>query len=331
MTDIACGERLENAIAAALGECSLTITDVNVARLYPQFAGNAFVIAAGEKSKSPEVLFSIIEQMKRRNVKRGDKIAALGGGVIGDITGLAAALYMRGIDWICLPTTLLAMVDSGIGGKTAVDCCGEKNLVGAFHFPQRTIISYHFLETLDKREWMSGLGELIKTCLLTERAFAHLMANEDEIINRNSPAVHKLIAECVRIKKTIVAADPKEKGLRKILNVGHTVGHALEAADDYRLPHGEYVLKGMMTECAMCREYISSEYYSALIRLFSKLTSPPRTSVGAVVKYAQRDKKNTCGITLVLPMSIGELVELSMTERVFEHRYETALRELRQA
>ena len=142
----------------------------------------------------------------------------------------------------------------------------------------------------------------------------------------------KLLESCVQIKRAVVAADPKELGMRKILNVGHTVGHALESADGYKLSHGEYVLKGMLTELAMCNDIVDKEFYAEITRMLSALTRPPRTTAGSVLKYALHDKKNIGGvITVMLPVSGGDIVEVRMDVDDFTSRYDRALKELKRA
>lgn len=330
MSNIVCGKDVRANAERALSLCAFTVTDSNVAALYPQYTKEAFVFAAGEKSKTPQTLFSILEAMSKRGLKRGDCIAAVGGGVVGDITGLAAALYMRGIDWVNIPTTLLAMVDSGIGGKTAVDFNGIKNLVGAFHMPRDIVICAEFLRTLPEREWKCGMGELIKTCLLTEAAYSKLQEKKEGLFARDEGDVCELIDMCVAIKNAVVAADPTEKNLRKILNVGHTVGHALESLDGYKLSHGEYVIKGMMTEIAMCKDIADGEFYDDIIPLLKKFTSPPRTTGRAVCKKAAMDKKNEGNtVTVMLPKSPSEIVEVKMETADFLSRYDAALKELK--
>ena len=331
MTNILCGGS-EADILNALSFCSMIVTDVNVAKLYPKYTKNAYVIPEGESSKSPEVLFSIIAEMSKRNIKRDDVIAAVGGGVVGDVTGLAAALYMRGIDWINIPTTMLAMVDAGIGGKTAVNVGGVKNVAGVFHAPKSTVISFEFLETLYEREWLCGYGELVKTCLLTKHAYEQLKARVDGLLEFDRDDVYALIQECVNIKRAVVAADPKEKALRKILNVGHTVGHALESLDCGRLSHGEYIMKGMMTECAMCNDIIDEKYYNELNDIFYRFTTPPRTTAKSVCEFALKDKKNTGDtITLMLPVSPGEILDVRIAQEDFLSRYDRAIKEMRKA
>ncbi|MDE6401356.1 MAG: 3-dehydroquinate synthase [Clostridiales bacterium] len=332
MTNIHYGKNLVDDIKNALSLCAMTVTDDNVAQTYPKLTYGAFVIPSGEESKNPQTLMSVISEMSARGLSRRDRIAAVGGGVVGDITGLAAALYMRGIEWINVPTTLLAMADAGIGGKTAVDHAGVKNLIGAFHAPSSVIVSYDFIKTLSEREMLCGIGEIVKTCLLTKRAYGKLTDNIDGLAAFDRNAVYSLIEECIEIKNAVVTADPNESGLRKILNVGHTVGHALESADGFKLSHGEYVLKGMAAECAMCKDLIDGEYYNELITLFKRFTSPPRTSANAVTERAAKDKKNIGGrINIMLPVAAGEVLDVGMERADFSERYGSALKELKTA
>ncbi|MBD5131457.1 MAG: 3-dehydroquinate synthase [Clostridiales bacterium] len=319
-------------VAFAIDSCDFVVTDSNVASIYPELSENAFVIPAGEKSKQQSVLFSIIGEMYSRGLTRGDRVAALGGGVVGDITGLAAALYMRGLEWINIPTTLLAQVDSGIGGKTAIDMFGVKNLVGAFYPPKKTFISYDFLDTLNDRERICGYGELIKTCLLKEDAYYDLLLNIPRLVTFERDTVYSLIEKAVAIKREVVKRDPKEKNLRAVLNVGHTVGHALESVDEYRLSHGEYVLKGMMTESAMFGDFVCRSFGDQLIRLCKLFTAPPHSTANSVVERAMGDKKNVGeNITIMLPINAGDIVRLSVSVDEFAERYDIAIKQLRKS
>lgn len=330
MSSILCGKDLRADVKTALSRCALTVTDSNLAEIYPEYTADAYVIPAGEKSKTPETLFNILAEMQRRKLQRGDRVAAFGGGVVGDITGLAAALYMRGIAWTSIPTSLLAMIDSGIGGKTAVDFNGVKNIVGAFHEPENIIISSHFLNTLPDREWLCGTGELVKTCLLSADAYALLRSDLQLLTNKDIDGIFPLIQACVRIKNSVVCADLTEKSLRKILNVGHTVGHALEALDGYRLSHGEYVIKGMMTESAMCRDMIDSRFYADITALFKSLTAPPRTTEKAVLEKALSDKKNVGGtVSMMIVVAPGDVIEVKLEQADFLSRYAEAIKELK--
>ncbi|MDE6029718.1 MAG: 3-dehydroquinate synthase [Clostridiales bacterium] len=329
-TNLLYGKDIRSDIDVALSLCAMVVTDDNVARLYPELTKNAFVIPAGEKNKNQQTLFVLLTEMNARGLKRDDKIAALGGGVVGDIVGLAASLYMRGIAWTCIPTTLLAMVDSSMGGKTAIDFLDVKNLIGAFYPPERVIISYHFLETLYEEDWLCGYGEIIKTCLLTEKSFDLLTENLDRIAEYDRDAVYELIEKCIEIKQAVVKADPKEKCLRKILNVGHTVGHALESADGYKSTHGEYVLKGIMTECAMCKDIVDEDFYDNIISICRRFVTPPRTSANNVKQRAFQDKKNYGEmITVMLPAAAGEILHVRIAQDDFAERYDKAIKELK--
>lgn len=329
-TNILYGKDLRSDIQSALSQCAMVVTDENVARLYPELCKNAFVIPAGEKNKNQQTLFSILAEMNARGLNRTDKVAALGGGVVGDIVGLAASLYMRGIAWVVIPTTLLAMVDSSIGGKTAIDCCDVKNLIGAFHAPERIIISYHFLETLYEEDWLCGYGEIIKTCLLTEKSYALLIDNLESIIEYDRDTVYTLIEQCIEIKQAVVGADPKERGLRKNLNIGHTVGHALEVSDGFKSTHGEYVLKGIMTECTMCKDIMDEDFYDQIISVCRRFVTPPRTSSKSVKDRALHDKKNDGDmITIMLPKAAGEVLNVRIAQSDFIERYDRAIKELK--
>lgn len=331
MTEIVYGGDLSDEILSLLRGCKAVVTDRNVAKLYPKLTSGAYIIEAGAASKNQATLFSVLSAFFKAGVERGDTVAVIGGGTVSDVTGLAAALYMRGIKWIVVPTTLLSMADASIGGKTAIDFGGVKNLVGAFHLPEKTVISYSFLKTLPRREMISGLGEAVKTCLLTAKSYNMLMSVADGLSpEADEKTLYPLISECVEIKKRVTERDPEESGLRKILNVGHTVGHALESADGYKLGHGEYVFKGMMTECAMFEELVDSEYLSAIIGLCKKFVSLPRTSVGSIIKYASADKKNVGGdIDVMLPVSAGEVRELRVCPGEFSARYSSAIKALK--
>ena len=228
MTNIVLEENGFDGVRAAIARSAMVVTDSNVAALYGTLCDGAFVIDAGEKSKSPETLFSVIDGMYERGLCRNDTVVALGGGVTGDITGLAASLYMRGIRWISVPTTLVAMVDSGLGGKTAVDRRGVKNLVGTFHAPTDMVVSLEFIKTLPDREYIGGCGELIKTCLLTRNSYRLLRERFDALCARDASCLTEPVRACIAIKNTVVTDDFRESSVRKILNVGHTVGHALE-------------------------------------------------------------------------------------------------------
>lgn len=228
----------------------LVVSDTNVAPLYLAIVSSSlsgegfdvsdFVIEAGEQSKSTKTYLSIIDALASRFFKRTDAVVALGGGVVGDIAGFAAATYMRGIDVVQIPTTLLAMTDSAIGGKTGVDLPQGKNLLGAFHQPKLVLADTDVLSTLPHREWQNGLGEGAKYACLAGGRIAELMADGD-IKNHTD----EFIELCAGYKAKIVAADEKEGGLRALLNLGHTVGHAMEKLSGFQIPHGVAVANGV--------------------------------------------------------------------------------------
>lgn len=228
----------------------LIVTDSNVSALYLDcvkmslhsvgFEVFDFVFEAGEKSKTPATYFDIINCLGENGFKRTDAVVALGGGVVGDIAGFAAATYMRGIDVVQVPTTLLAMIDSSVGGKTGVDLPFGKNLLGAFWQPKAVIADMATLETQPEREWKTGIGEGIKyACLAGGRILEILI---DGVENN----LEEFVRLCVEYKASVVVADEKESGLRKLLNLGHTVGHAIEKQSNFEIPHGVAVARGVL-------------------------------------------------------------------------------------
>lgn len=201
---------------------------------------------AGENSKSRKTKEKIEDKMLGLDLGRDCCIIALGGGVVGDLAGFVAATYQRGIPYIQVPTTLLAMADSSIGGKVAVDTLHAKNSIGAFYQPKKVVIDLNFLKTLPKRELANGLAEVIKHALIKDGNFFHFLEkNISRILECDLEALKYAIRRCCEIKSSVVADDEKEKGLRKILNYGHTIGHAAESALNYKMSHGEAIAIGM--------------------------------------------------------------------------------------
>lgn len=232
------------------------ITDSNVGKAYGKkllrdlqsqnIHAHLISFPAGEKSKSRKTKEKIENEMLNLAFGRDSCIIALGGGVVGDAAGFAAATYMRGIHYIQVPTTLLAMVDSSIGGKVAVNTKYAKNSIGAFHQPKKVIVDLDFLKTLPKEEMVNGLAELIKHALIKDRNFFHFLEkNIDRILDCDSGILKKAIKRSCEIKSSIVMQDEKEKNIRKILNYGHTIGHAVESALNYRISHGNAIAIGM--------------------------------------------------------------------------------------
>ncbi|MBQ9113968.1 MAG: 3-dehydroquinate synthase [Clostridia bacterium] len=288
--------------ALTKGQKNFVLTDSNVYALYPEFFkkyfGGAplFVLPAGEENKNFESLAAILEEMTRACLHRTSRLFAVGGGVIGDIGGLAAALYMRGISCVQIPTTLLAQVDSSVGGKTAIDLGGVKNVVGAFYQPCEVLIDPTFLATLPPREIKCGLGEIVKYAALNGEIFDVLAQNDDWT---DSAFLQSLISLCVRYKANVVEADEKENGERKSLNVGHTTGHAIELSSG--LSHGESVLYGMKLETLIAKKVgvCERKYAEELLSIIDKaLVLAPVgkydfNGLGEDAKKALSDKKNT--------------------------------------
>ena len=256
------------------------------------------VVPRGEGSKSPESLTALLEAMLRAGLTRGDCVAAVGGGVVGDLAGLAAALYMRGIDWYNLPTTLLAMVDSSVGGKTAVNLGGVKNAAGAFWQPKAVLIDPEVLDTLPQRQLSNGLAEAVKMALTHD---AKLFARFEDPAGYGP--VEEIIAACLRIKTAVVAADEREAGLRRVLNFGHTLGHGLEAAAGGRLLHGEAVALGMLPLCA-------PEVRARLIPVLERLSLPTYVNfeldMDKALEAVRHDKKSVeDGVETVFVPAVG--------------------------
>ena len=294
---------IENRLPALTqGQKNFVVTDSNVYALYSQwfkkwFDGvEIFVLPAGEENKTFPSLYAILEKMTGAGLHRTSRLFAVGGGVVGDIGGLAAALYMRGISCVQIPTTLLAQVDSSVGGKTAVDLGGVKNVVGAFYQPCEVLVDPTFLQTLPAREIKCGVGEIVKYAALNSEIFDLIEGKEDKFINLSF--LTKLITDCICHKAKVVEADEKEGGERRSLNVGHTTGHAIELTSG--LSHGESVLYGMLFETRMAIEagVCEKEYGERLLAIVEKTiqiapNAPLDLShIEADAEKARSDKKN---------------------------------------
>lgn len=284
------------------------VTDSNVNRLYGQvmIAGmekaglKAFVIEipAGESSKNIMVVMDVAGRLLAEGADRETMLIALGGGVVGDLTGFIASVYMRSVPYIQVPTTLIGQLDSAIGGKTAVDLPQGKNLLGTFYQPRAVFADVNFLETLPDREFNNGLAEMIKYGIIEDESlFRRLEEDMDAIKSRDSGMLLKMIETCCRIKKSIVEIDEREQGLRRILNFGHTLGHALEAASDYSLSHGEGVALGMIAAArlSVIMNYLSrvesDRVKSVIARAGLPTTIDASLSMDEVIRRFRADKK----------------------------------------
>jgi len=303
------------------------ITDENVAHLYSKKlitiikeAGKTalvYTFPSGEKSKNLSKFSDIITWLIENKFRRDDLILALGGGVTGDLAGFAAASYLRGIPWGQIPTTLLAQVDSSVGGKTGVNHFLGKNLIGAFYQPQFVLIDPTVLKTLSYRDINSGLAEALKYAFIADIDFLDFIEENllDLLEHSDLNLMEKLIFHCCEIKASIVKQDELESGLRRILNFGHTLAHALETECGYgEFRHGEAVIYGMHWACwiSFQKNYLDKEDFSRISSIFDKISIPhiPETlTASALVSAMNNDKKqNTNGLNLVLLKGLGKTI-----------------------
>ncbi|MCA9309360.1 3-dehydroquinate synthase [Candidatus Saccharibacteria bacterium] len=317
------------------------ITDTNVDKHYSADVAQqcaavgaesqVLVIPAGEENKSLEQAGHLVQQLSDLQANRNDTIVALGGGVVGDLGGFVASIYNRGISLVHVPTTLLAMVDSSIGGKTGVDH-GGKNKTGTFYQPQLIVADPGVLGTLDSRVYTEGLGEVAKYAVLDKDFFTELQAKANEVCafdQKALPTIGSVIARCVRQKSDIVQADQfeGESNQRVLLNYGHTLAHGLEAATGYtELLHGEAVAIGMMYAAQLSRHlgHTDTQFVEEQSSLLASLGLPTqytgRASRQDIVQHMSRDKKNTheSDIRFVLPITPGEMIIQQVSKEIVD-------------
>jgi len=317
------------------------VSDSNVAPLYLEAVKKnipdgievfSFVIEAGEDSKRMETVESILQYLVDNTFLRKDFIIALGGGVTGDTTGFTASLYMRGIPFVMIPTSLLAMADSSIGGKTAVDFGGIKNIVGAFNMPSLIYMNFSVLNTLPDREYYAGFAEIMKGGLLYDAAFYEwLIENMYEICDKEIDTVSQMLERAIGIKKAIVDKDPFENGDRALLNLGHTIGHAIEVTSNGEYIHGECVALGCVAAAFISwkMDMIKMEDYYEVRDMFVPFNLPitiMRDDLQPILDALKKDKKNTSGkVNMVLLKKIGKAV---LVKDISEELIVSALDEL---
>ncbi len=319
------------------------ITDTTVAGLYGDaalealagagFAAELLVIPPGESSKTLDTVRALYDELIRKKFDRGCGICALGGGVVGDVAGFVAATYLRGLPWVQVPTTLLAQVDSSVGGKTGVNHPAGKNLIGAFWQPQFVLIDPDLLSTLPPRELHAGLAEVVKAGLIADPSlFSSLESNWDEFVSGDPGLLEEAIEAACRVKAGVVARDEREAGLRRVLNLGHTLGHALEAATGYRyFLHGEAVAWGMIgaTWLSWRRGLLPDGVRMRIEALLLRLPKPPIPDMTPerFREHLRRDKKIVAGRLLyVFLTGIGNAV---VEEGIAEEELLSALDYLR--
>ena len=301
------------------------VTDTNVDKLYGEellklldgkcLKAVKYVFPAGEEHKTLDTVREVYKFLIEEQFDRKDMLLALGGGVVGDLTGYVAATYLRGVDFVQLPTTLLAQTDSSIGGKTGVDFDGYKNMVGAFKMPRLVYMNLSVLKTLDERQYFAGFAEVMKHGIIKDAVFYEwLIENMYEICERDLNVLEEMIMRSCSVKKLVVEKDPTEQGDRALLNLGHTIGHAIEKAKNFELYHGECVALGIVAAAYISwkKELLSMEEYYEIRDMFVPFYLP--ISVDGIdpqeiLALTKSDKKMEAGtIKFVLLKKIGKAV-----------------------
>ncbi len=284
-----------------------------------------YVFSAGEEHKTLETVSDIYRFLIEKRITRKDMLIALGGGVVGDITGFAAASYLRGIDFVQIPTTLLSQVDSSIGGKTGVDFEQYKNMVGAFHMPRLVYTNVSVLKELDERQFASGFAEVMKHGLIKDRKYYEwLLENIYEIDDREADVLQEMVYRSCVIKKKVVEKDPTEQGERALLNFGHTIGHGIEKASNFSLLHGECIALGCIAaaDISYKRHLIGEDEYLEIRDMFVPFHLPITLreisfTAQEVVENTKSDKKNASGtLRFILLERLGKaVIEETVTEK----------------
>lgn len=334
-----CLRRDFSQLAASVAACRpqggkiCIVTDTHVRPLYMEEVRReleqafqtvtCFTMEAGEEHKQLSTVQGLYAHLIDHGFERRDLLLALGGGVVGDLTGFAAATYLRGIDFIQVPTTLLSQVDSSIGGKTGVDLENYKNMVGAFHQPRLVYMDLHTLDTLDEAQFACGMAEILKHGLLRDAAYYQwLEENQGRIRARDMDTLQEMIFRSCQIKAAVVEQDPMEKGPRALLNLGHTIGHAIEKKMDFQMLHGQCVALGCVAAAYLsCRRgLISAADLERVQKMNGIYQLPVRLegdlSTEEILAATKKDKKMSKGqIRFILLRQIGEaVVDTSVTE-----------------
>ena len=298
------------------GKKAAIISDSNVWPLYgAQITGSlenvniesvSFVFPAGEASKTADTYLQILNFLAKNQITRSDLIIALGGGVVGDITGFAAATYLRGISYVQIPTSLLAMVDSSVGGKTAIDLPAGKNLVGAFKQPKLVLCDVSILSTLPERQFLDGCAEVIKYGILYDASLVSYLLETGPKFDLES-----VISKCVAFKRDVVQEDEFDTGARQKLNLGHTIGHGIEAGSNFTITHGQAVAAGMaiVARASVKAGLCTHEVAETLCAVLEKFSLPVKTefTANALFHTALSDKKRSGGtVNLIVPRKIGD-------------------------
>jgi 3-dehydroquinate synthase len=293
----------------------------------------SFVFPEGEASKNLYVVKDLYEKLILERFDRKDVLIALGGGVVGDLTGFTAATYLRGIDFIQIPTSLLSQVDSSIGGKTGVDFDSYKNMVGAFHMPKLVYMNLTVLNTLSERQFISGMGEIVKHGLIKDDGYYQwIKDNREKIFARDITTLTDMVRRSCIIKKNVVENDPTEKGERALLNFGHTLGHAVEKYMDFQMFHGECVFIGCILAAIVSKNkgLISHEVLMDIIDTiglcfdYKQYRVPKDADIEKIIQYTKNDKKVVGDkIKFILLKSVGNaFIDMDVTTKDMEQAFE---------
>ena len=308
------------------GRKAAIISDSNVGPIYAEVLKQSlrdvdietvcYFFPAGEASKNAQTYLQILNFLAEKQITRSDLIIALGGGVVGDITGFAAATYLRGIAYVQIPTSLLAMVDSSVGGKTAIDLPAGKNLVGAFKQPKLVLCDVLTLSSLPERQFLDGCAEVIKYGVLYDSEMISYLLDKGIDFDRET-----VISKCIALKRDVVQEDEFDTGARQKLNLGHTIGHGIEAGSNFATTHGQAVAAGMaiVTRAALNRSLCSPDTVETLCAVLKKFSLPTDTefTASSLFKAALSDKKRSGGtVNLIVPREIGrcEIIATPVTE-----------------
>jgi 3-dehydroquinate synthase len=275
-----------------------------------------FSFQEGERNKNLKTVERLLDSMAKSNFYRDDAVIALGGGVTGDIAGFVASIYMRGIPYIQIPTTLLSMVDSSVGGKTGVDTSYGKNLVGTFTQPEKVYINIDFLKTLPKKQMLNGIAEAIKYGVIANKKVLRLLrSDKDKIMDLKPKTLEKLISLCIKVKARVVELDEKESEVRKILNYGHTFGHAIEKISQYKIEHGEAIAIGMclINTIAVNKKWLKPKKAEKIRSTFKMYGLPTKYEklkpANRLIAATKLDKKAVDGkILYIVPYKIGRVL-----------------------
>ncbi|MEF3255780.1 MAG: 3-dehydroquinate synthase [Deferribacterales bacterium] len=307
------------------------IVDKNISKLYHDyFINEIFTLNTSEHEKNLTNIEKILSFLKGRGCLRSDTLIAVGGGIVGDMAGFAASIYMRGISFIQVPTTLLSMVDSSVGGKTGVNLGDVKNLIGSFYQPKKVLIDTIFLDTLPDEEFFCGFAEVIKYALIFDNSLYYfLIENKDKILKKDKEIMEFVIKRCCEIKGTVVEEDETEKGIRRLLNLGHTFGHAIEVDSDHKIKHGQAVAKGIYLETlfGVRMGIIPAETLDIIKTIFDiyqyELMYIPKDIDRFMTSLSSDKKAKSNGIVLALTYSLGngtikEGIDLVDIKKFFE-------------